>query len=203
MLRQSRKWLLIPIGLLSLTGVLVASASSPSVTSGWVTVASPPGTVLIDVACPTTTDCWGVGVGSANQSAIEHDNGSTWTVVASPNPGTTDELTGVACAGAEDCWAVGLNSERVVAGRPHRALHRVSVDAGQRSGSRAHRRHLRHVDQLLGDGLGGARNARRRSDRALRRHVMDSRRESHADQPRRLRARPHPLLRRVELLGGR
>src|SRR5579863_3870073 len=108
MLRQSRKWLLMPLGLLSFTGVLAASAAASSVTSGWVTVASPSGTVLIDVACPTTTDCWGVGVGTSNQAAIEHYNGSTWSSTSSPNPGTTDELTGVACAGAADCWAVGL-----------------------------------------------------------------------------------------------
>src|SRR5579862_5765410 len=108
MLRQARKWLLIPLGLLSFTSVLAASASAPAVTSGWVTVASPPAAILFDVACPTTSDCWGVGVGASNQSVIEHYNGSTWSVVASPNPGTTDELTGVACAGAADCWAVGL-----------------------------------------------------------------------------------------------
>jgi hypothetical protein len=108
MVRQSRKWLLAPLGLLSLTGVLAASASAPSVTSGWVTVASSPSALLFDVSCPTTTDCWAVGVGTANQSAIEHYNGSTWSIVTSPNAGTTDELTGVACAGAGDCWAVGL-----------------------------------------------------------------------------------------------
>lgn len=98
----------MPLGLLAFTGVLAASASAPSVTYGWVTVASPPAATMFDVACPTTTDCWAVGVGNSNQPVIEHYNGSTWSVVASPNAGTTDELTGVACAGAADCWAVGL-----------------------------------------------------------------------------------------------
>ena len=91
-----------------------------------------------------------MGVGSANQSAIEHYNGSTWSVVASPNAGTTDELTGVACAGAGDCWAVGLTRTDIDTGRPHRALHRVGVDARHRAGRRADRRHLRDRRRTAG-----------------------------------------------------
>jgi hypothetical protein len=107
MVRQNRKWLIIPLGLLSLTGVLVAAASAPTAASGWTTVTSP-SAFLVDVACPLPSDCWGVGTGTANQSLIEHYNGTAWSTASSANPGTTNDLLGVGCAGIDDCWAVGL-----------------------------------------------------------------------------------------------
>ena len=49
-----------------------------------------------------TTD----GTNQPDRTLIEHWNGSTWSVVASPNVGGNDNLlNGVAAAG--DVWAVG------------------------------------------------------------------------------------------------
>jgi hypothetical protein len=53
---------------------------------------------------------------SAEQTLVEHWNGMTWKIVASPNqPGLTDNgLTGVSCVSAIDCTAVGHWSNDVV-----------------------------------------------------------------------------------------
>ena len=40
---------------------------------------------------------------------IEHWNGISWSIVTSPNNGTSGlQLNGVTCASASDCWAVGM-----------------------------------------------------------------------------------------------
>ena len=66
------------------------------------------------VAAQAANDVWAVGQTcadagcSAARSLIERWDGSTWTQVASPNPGTTDtHLNAVAVASANDAWAVG------------------------------------------------------------------------------------------------
>jgi hypothetical protein len=42
------------------------------------------------------------------QTLVEHWNGTQWSVVSSPNPGTNyDSLEGVAAISASDVWAVG------------------------------------------------------------------------------------------------
>ena len=38
---------------------------------------------------------------------VEHWNGSTWSVVASPVTGTSDFVAGIAAVSASDIWAVG------------------------------------------------------------------------------------------------
>ena len=67
---------------------------------------------LDGVSCVSPTDC--VAVGSfllddahPRQTLIESWDGSNWTVVASPNPGTASILSDVACVSATDCVAVG------------------------------------------------------------------------------------------------
>lgn len=65
--------------------------------------------------CVTSTDCWAVGwytVGGTNQTMIQHWDGATWSLVASPNTGPTQTniLRGVTCVTSTDCWAVGLRS---------------------------------------------------------------------------------------------
>ena len=68
---------------------------------------------LLSVTCASTTDCWAVGVYvNPFQTAltlIEHWNGSSWVVVASPNAVATENnvLNGVACTSASECWAAG------------------------------------------------------------------------------------------------
>lgn len=87
--------------------------------ASWTVVPSPNvGTAdnaLNAVVALSATNAWAVGSASndptsAHQATlIEHWNGSTWSVVASPNAGTTSFLNGVAAASASDVWAVGAS----------------------------------------------------------------------------------------------
>ena len=59
---------------------------------------------------------WAVGYYTnadwTDQTLIEHYDGSTWSVVPSPNPGTQrDILTGVAAISDNDVWAVGQQTD--------------------------------------------------------------------------------------------
>jgi hypothetical protein len=79
---------------------------------------------LLAVACQSRSDCWAVGgradAGGTFHTLAEHWNGSSWSVVASPNaPGGHTVLEGVACSAAARCWAVGAN---VVGQRPRTFL---------------------------------------------------------------------------------
>jgi hypothetical protein len=86
--------------------------------SGWRVVSSATsfgGGELSGVTCVSASDCWAVGQAPASsgtgndETLIEQDTGSGWSVVPSPylfgNP--PSELQGVACVSASDCWAVG------------------------------------------------------------------------------------------------
>ncbi len=91
----------------------------------WSTVANPqpgvaassPGTYLEGVRCTSAGSCWAVGkytnlYGATVNQAL-HWNGSSWSLVSTPNPGgisgKTDSsiLVGVGCGSAGSCWAVG------------------------------------------------------------------------------------------------
>ena len=68
--------------------------------------------VLHAVSGTSANDVWAVGVshdGSfPSRTLIQHWNGTQWSIVASPSPGTqTNELLGVAAISADDVWAVG------------------------------------------------------------------------------------------------
>ena len=101
-------------------------AASPTVIGpvSWSTDSSPdpPGSTgawLGGLTCVTANDCWAVGYWNStdsesdNQPLFEHDTGSGWSVVDSPNvPGSTSsQLQAMVCAGAGDCWAVGDYSD--------------------------------------------------------------------------------------------
>ena len=63
-------------------------------------------------SCVSTSDCWAVGyyyTGTYDQTLIEQWNGTSWSIVTSPNATTTEnnQLNGVSCVSASDCWAVG------------------------------------------------------------------------------------------------
>jgi hypothetical protein len=84
----------------------------------WTTVASPSPPEesepeLFGVSCVSNDDCWAVGwdrdPGAAEQTLIEHYDGTGWSIVSSPNTndGGANLLNGVACANAAECWAVG------------------------------------------------------------------------------------------------
>jgi hypothetical protein len=90
--------------------------------SGWsvVPAASPAAyaNFLSDVAARGTQNAWAVGArraspGSAIRTLTEHWNGSTWTVAASPSPGTAyNWLFGVAAVPGGGFWAVGTASAK-------------------------------------------------------------------------------------------
>ncbi len=66
------------------------------------------------VTCATSSDCWAVGAvtdgtGGATGPLTENWNGSTWSVVPSPEPSGAAGaiLRDVSCTSISDCWAVG------------------------------------------------------------------------------------------------
>ncbi len=103
-------------------GVLGTSASaavSAVTSSTWAQVPTPNAggssndDFLRSVAVTSTSNAWVVGDyddGTAARTLILHWNGSRWTEVASPNPGTGsnyDELWSTAATSASNAWAVG------------------------------------------------------------------------------------------------
>jgi hypothetical protein len=78
--------------------------------------------VLIRDTCVSARDCWAVGTHGHNtmSSFVDrndtlHWNGTKWSHVHSPNPGSTsipsdstNALAGIRCTSATNCWAVGV-----------------------------------------------------------------------------------------------
>jgi len=67
---------------------------------------------LIGVSCTSASSCTAVGnfyTGSYDQTLIERWNGTTWSIVSSPNTSATqdNDLFGVSCISASSCTAVG------------------------------------------------------------------------------------------------
>jgi len=67
---------------------------------------------LSGVNCPSASDCWAVGfanTGTADQTLVEHWNGTSWSIVPSPNTTAAqhNELNDISCLSASDCWGVG------------------------------------------------------------------------------------------------
>jgi hypothetical protein len=81
---------------------------------------------LADLACVTTDDCWAVGSlvppGTTSdgvlQPLIEHDAGTGFTAVSSPQMTGLDELNAVACPSSDDCWAVGRYGSQTIVQSP-------------------------------------------------------------------------------------
>src|SRR5437588_170631 len=92
-----------------------ASTSASAACGGWGVVSSPnggPNNHLYGVAAVSTTNAWAVGgyqsSNGNNQTLIEHWNGTQWSVVPSPSPGSdSNELWGVSADSSSDVWAVG------------------------------------------------------------------------------------------------
>ncbi len=81
--------------------------SSPNVGSG--------NNTLDSVAAISATDIWTVGAwttsSGAAQTLIEHWDGSTWSVVSSPNGSSGDSiLVGISPVSTTDIWAVGYTN---------------------------------------------------------------------------------------------
>ena len=107
-----------------LKGNAAAPASSmPLAATGavWSIVSSPNASAtednyLKEVTCTSASDCWAVGfynfngtVSPPSHTLIEHWNGTTWSIVTSPNTSATQPnfLNDVTCSSASDCWTVG------------------------------------------------------------------------------------------------
>ena len=66
------------------------------------------------VTCVSASDCWAVGSYSDSNfiqnTLVEHWNGTTWSIVPSPNAGSGqgNALNGVTCTSTSNCWAVGV-----------------------------------------------------------------------------------------------
>ncbi len=73
---------------------------------------------FLGVAAASPTNVWAVGQyhsGSTAETLIEHFDGTSWSIVASPNPGTSaNVLTAVALDGAGGADAVGYTSTGTV-----------------------------------------------------------------------------------------
>ena len=91
--------------------------------SSWAVVSSPnavvsgPDNSLNGVTCVSASECWAIGYTSDtvntpdNQNLIERWDGTSWTIVTSPNRSATDNrLKAVTCVSASDCWAVGISA---------------------------------------------------------------------------------------------
>jgi hypothetical protein len=87
----------------------------------WTIVPSPSGDASLSaVSAASANDIWAVGTINASPTGCGpqhcttvamHWNGSTWTVIPTPNPSSTylNALLGVAVIGGDDVWAVGSN----------------------------------------------------------------------------------------------
>jgi hypothetical protein len=77
--------------------------------------------ILYGVTCSSVSNCWAVGSsntgsGGVAQTLIERWDGSSWSVVASPNTNASQDnyLNGVTCVSASECWAVGYFAEQTL-----------------------------------------------------------------------------------------
>ncbi len=101
----------------------VSNATAPLIESPagstWSQVTSPKPTgaqnaSLSAVSCPSSVSCFAVGKWNGTtgpqKTLIEHWNGTSWSVVTSPNPAgnTAPELSDVSCASTTSCFAVGV-----------------------------------------------------------------------------------------------
>jgi hypothetical protein len=83
-------------------------------------------TVLNGVTCTSSADCWAVGaslssagpVAGVEQTLIEHWDGTSWSIVSSPNNSPVDSafLASVTCVSSSDCWAAGVTAGSAFSG---------------------------------------------------------------------------------------
>jgi hypothetical protein len=87
--------------------------------TSWAIVSSPNTSTtdynsLSGVTCVSASECWAVGYyftsdNFVDQTLIERWDGTSWSIVSSPNTSTTEAnvVLGVTCVSASECWAVG------------------------------------------------------------------------------------------------
>lgn len=80
----------------------------------WNYVSGPSTTRFTDVDAVSADDIWAVGsLDVGQQSAIAHWNGTAWSLVSHPNPGTnTNYLYSVHALAPDDVWAVGAQNSQ-------------------------------------------------------------------------------------------
>jgi hypothetical protein len=91
------------------------SVSPVNCDAGFHFVGSPNGSganFLVATAAISANDVWAIGnstiAGPFDQTLAEHWDGTTWSIVPTPNPGSTDnDLNGVAAISSNDVWVVG------------------------------------------------------------------------------------------------
>ncbi len=98
----------------------------------WTITATPNTTSLrhnffYGVGCASPTECWAVGLaddGTSDRTMVQRWNGTTWTIVESPNivPTRDNAFYGVTCVAGSGCWTVGTFSPAV-------ALHQTLIAA--------------------------------------------------------------------------
>ncbi|MDQ1422666.1 MAG: hypothetical protein QOD72_164, partial [Acidimicrobiaceae bacterium] len=63
------------------------------------------------VSCTGASNCFAVGASSTGNTStlVERWNGTSWTIVTSPNPtgASSSGLAGISCIAATSCFAVG------------------------------------------------------------------------------------------------
>lgn len=101
---------------IALAAALVLGAS-PALAAGWTIVSVPPtgqNAQLLGVSAPSDSNAWAVGnengvinTGLGSHPLIDHWNGTSWSIVPSPNSGTNNGLTGVTESSPANLWAVG------------------------------------------------------------------------------------------------
>ena len=119
----------LALGVLTAVGLLAATvgsgvvapqrvAASGSQPGPWTIVPSPSQdgpalSALSAVTCVGAGDCWAVGWSTEStgveDTLIEHDTGSGWSIVASTPPSGSEasSLSAVTCVSAVDCWVAG------------------------------------------------------------------------------------------------
>lgn len=104
------------LGIAAFITLLLLPARGAAAATAWSVVPSPnpsaTGNELTAVATVSAQDVWAVGDSTAStgglQTLIEQWNGTTWSVVPSPNPGAhQNSLSGVSAVAARNVWAVG------------------------------------------------------------------------------------------------
>jgi len=124
--RGPRQWALngfAPLATNDIWGVGFSSASSTATQAliehydgtSWVAVPGPSvngasSTLSGVTRIPHRNELWAVGqvsTGTTTNTLIEHYDRTTWTVVPSPNPGSSSSLSSVSANAANDVWAVG------------------------------------------------------------------------------------------------
>jgi hypothetical protein len=112
-------------------GALAPASAQPRAT-GWTVVPSPSpssqANYLSAVAAVSPTDVWAVGAAyrpiSTPGTLTEHWNGTTWSLVASPNFNQGyNELYGLAAISSTDVWAVGYHNIANYGSEKSMALH--------------------------------------------------------------------------------